>query len=274
MAEEDKGENDNAASSTASGDNDNAASSTVDGDEQQAQAEGEIDQEETDPLVITRKTQKRMDVLTSKIADRDATIADRDATIDTMSRGSPLEFEDKGPPNRDDFEDDDVGFATATAEYNTTKKVVSLFNANRERDQGHQAAESADRKLSSYADKVDEIVKEEIPDFRTVIQGSGNLLQSQDASGNLTPAALAILEVPNGPKVAYHVATNPAIARALNRATPLQVATTIGRLSAELFSAKSVTVTKHPPPIGSEDGAGGSAAVSGDFPFSEGATFK
>lgn len=98
------------------------------------------------------------------------------------------------------------------------------------------------------------------------------MLDATDATGNYSPATLAILEADNGPEVAHHIAKNPDIALILNRASPIQAAMKVAQISAEL-SAKPVKINDDPEPIGSEDTGTGTAAAGDGLLNIDGCTF-
>lgn len=222
--------------------------------------------EEDDPSVIlTRNTQQRFDKLTT-------TIADQRAELDRLNNKAPVDVSSLTEPNPDDFDDglDDRGYIAAKGAHDGSIATLNLINKTAQEDQQAQAVLNTQQKITSYVQKT-EVVKKEITDFETIVKGT--MLNAVDADGNYTEATIALLEVENGPQVAYHLAKNPTLAISLNRSTPTQVAMAISRLSVEL-SASPAKTNDNPAPIGSADKGGGRGAPDDNLPNIKGARFE
>lgn len=253
MSEEQARENAEAAPAT----DDQTAPSATDEDQlPEGQEEGQPTPaaEPEDPTVIlTRNTQDRFNKLTS-------TIKDQQSQIEQLQRKTPINF-DSDEPKADDYDDgsNDPKYIAEHAAHVAEKRVVERLNRGQEQDRQSHVSQALQNQLNVYNQKVVALEKE-TPDFQAVMAGSQ--LISQDALGNLTPAAAAILEVDNSPETAYRVASDPDIALRLNRSTPTQAAIIIARLSDQLTVIPASKNTA-PPPIGSEGGKGLATADDG-----------
>lgn len=266
---------DNAAATTAKDalNEDEAASlekGTEDGSEIEELLDGEQPTEKTeteeDPGVIqTRNTQERFNKLTS-------TIADQRVEIDRLKIKAPIDVSSLSEPKPDNFDEgvDDRGYIAAKGAYDGSIATLNLINQSNQKSQQADAVLSTQQKISGYVQKT-EAVKKEIPDFEAVVKGT--MLDAVDAQGNYTEATIALLEIDNGPEVAYHLAKNSNLAISLNRSTPTQVAMTIGRLSQQL-SASPAKINDNPPPVGSEDMGSRRGAPADDLPNLGKATFE
>lgn len=256
---------DNAAATTA--DDDTAASSTEIEQELPLGTEGnEVEtpevKEEEPGIIETEANQKRYNEITR-------TVRDQAAEIEQLKRRGPIQHDDQGAPNPDDFDDND-DFIRADAEYKATKNVINLINQDRVQEQQEQTARQSQQRIATYNQRVVGVEKD-IPDFKATVMGS--LLIATDSAGNLSAATEAILELDNGPQVAHHIAKNPELAASLNSSTPIQATMAITRLS-EKLSAKPVTINEIPDPIGSEDVGTGTAAAGDGLLNIKGATFE
>lgn len=246
---------------------DDGAAPSGDEDQQELEVEGEEeeiqtadDEAELGPDVTpTQETQKRFDKFASTITSQQETIDEQAAAIEQLQQGGRfVTSSDEDEPKPDDYEDD-AEYSAAKGAWLGERKAIERFNLSQQQDVADQNAYTANRKVDAYVAKIPEIEKT-IPDFKKVVDAS--LLISKDAQGYLTPATEAILEVENGPLVAVHIAKNPLIAKALNRASPTIAAITIARLSYEL-SANPAPIPKRPDPIDSVD-TGAGTAPAGD----------
>ena len=258
---------DNAAATTATEDKDAVSPAELDDglqDEEQVDAdllseepEGKKPDEEEDPDVIrTQATQKRFDDLTGRIAEQESELER------LRARSQPLDVSGLSEPKPDDYEDgeDDRKYIADRGAWQGATQALKIVSDSQERQQQDDVVNTAQRKVDSYVQKTVK-VKEDVKDFEAVVRATE--LQAVDGQGNFTPSTLAILEADNGPQVAYHIASNPELARTLNRATPIQAAIAIGKISAQL-SVRPAKVKEKPGPIESEDtGSGPGKAADG-----------
>jgi len=245
-------------------DENSTASSAEHETEDLTQEQGqETEVKEEDPnVILTRNTQKRFNELTEKNRNLEAKISQLEKT-------KPINYQDPGAPKIEDF-DDDIDFARADATYQATKAVISTLNQDRQAQEQQQVVANTQHQLDTYTQRVASF-KTDTPDFESVINGSR--LQTQDAMGNLTPATEAILQADNGPKVAYHLASNPDVAMQLNGMNPIQAAMAVAHLSTELSVGPAPKNELHDP-IGSEDTGAGLAATDDGLTHIGKATFE
>ena len=243
---------------------------TEDGSEIEELLDGEQPTEKTeveeDPGVIqTRNTQKRFDVYAEDARNLRAEIAQ-------LKNKAPIDVSSLSEPKPGDFDEgeDDRGYIAAKGAYDGSIATLNLINQSNQKSQQADAVLSTQQKISGYVQKT-EAVKKEIPDFEAVVKGT--MLDAVDAQGNYTEATIALLEIDNGPEVAYHLAKNSNLAISLNRSTPTQVILTIGRLSQQL-SASPAKINDNPPPVGSEDMGSRRGAPVDDLPNLGKATFE
>lgn len=248
---------DNAAATTAT--DDNAVPSTEEEGLQttEGQEEGQpTPAAEEDPQETRSNTQKRFDELTAK----NRNLESRVLAAEQSQRRAPIVF-DATEPKPEDFEDgaEDLNYVVAKAAHDGAKSAIDSVNQSHVLDRQTQVSQALRTKFDGYVKKA-AVVKKDNPDFETVIDGSRFI--SKDLQGNLTAAAMAILEVPNGPEVAYHLGLNDDVALSLNSSNPTQAALTIARISSQL-TVIPASKNKAPPPVGSEGGEGLAPADDG-----------
>lgn len=211
------------------------------GDEETAAGAAEESETEPDPPEKKKKKggfQKRIDELTAdkrKLAEeveRLRILAEKPAA-ETKPAAAAANVSD-AEPNEDDFE--------SFAEY--TKALVRWERdqerkAERAEAQKREAAEKAKSLTDKYTER-EAAIKAELPDYDEVMAEAADI--------GVSPAlAEALLESDIGPRIAYHLARNPAEAQRLNALNALQAAREIGKLEATLTSSSSSGAPKQKP---------------------------
>ena len=172
---------------------------------------GADDSADTEPAELPKGVKKRIDTLTRQRYERDARIAELEAQLAAV-KPQPKE------PQPQDFADLEE-FMEAKADYLATQKM----------NQTQQAATQEaimQEKAQSFAQRA-AAIRESAPDFDAVIAAIPPELVKQEF-------AEAILELEEGPQVAYHLATNLHELARLNAMSGRQQAIELGKLAAKL----------------------------------------
>ena len=157
-----------------------------------------------------------------------------------LARVAPERESDPGMPTIDKFENFD-DYVTAKAEY-----IASKTLSEHEKRQAQQRAQAAQQQTVEAWNK--RVAAADIPDFHDIVAASDVPMTSVMQQ--------AIMESENGPKLAYHLAVNPAEAERIAAMTPIGAVRAL-MLIEEGFK-KTVAVSKATPPIkpvGSSAGA-------------------
>ena len=151
-----------------------------------------------------------------------------------LAQQTPAKKED-GAPTIEQFDNFD-DYVTAKAEYIAAKKIESTLSEHGKRQQ-EEIAQAAQKQTVEGWNK--RVAAADIPDFQDVIQNS-DVPMTQVMQQ-------AIMESESGPKLAYHLATNPEDAERIARMTPIGAVRAL-TLIEEGFK-KPVAVSKATPPI-------------------------
>jgi hypothetical protein len=147
-----------------------------------------------------------------------------------LAKAEPARPADPGMPTIDKFDNFDE-YVTAKAEYIASQTLSKHEQQQQEKAQAaqHQTVEGWNKRVAAA----------DIPDFHDVVASSDvpmtRIMQQ------------AIMESDNGPKLAYHLATNPADAERIAGMTPIGAVRAL-TLIEEGFK-KPVAVSKATPPI-------------------------
>jgi hypothetical protein len=148
-----------------------------------------------------------------------------------LAKAEPARPADPGMPTIDKFDNFDE-YVTAKAEY-----IASQTLSKHEQRQQQEKAQAAQHQTVEGWNK--RVAAADIPDFHDVVASSDvpmtRIMQQ------------AIMESDNGPKLAYHLATNPADAERIAGMTPIGAVRAL-TLIEEGFK-KPVAVSKATPPI-------------------------
>ena len=198
---------------------------------------------ETQPAVETPPAPPTAEELQKKF-DRDAAMqrrryekdlqAEREQRIrleERLAKAEPARPADPGMPTIDKFDNFDE-YVTAKAEY-----IASQTLSKHEQRQQQERAQAAQVQTVEGWNK--RVAAADIPDFHDVVASSDVPMTSVMQQ--------AIMESENGPKLAYHLATNPADAERIAGMTPIGAVRAL-TLIEEGFK-KPVAVSKATPPI-------------------------
>jgi hypothetical protein len=148
-----------------------------------------------------------------------------------LAKAEPARPADPGMPTIDKFDNFDE-YVTAKAEY-----IASQTLSKHEQRQQQEKAQAAQHQTVEGWNK--RVAAADIPDFHDVVASSDvpmtRIMQQ------------AIMESDNGPKLAYHLATNPADAERIAGMTPIGAVRALTLIEEGL--KKPVAVSKATPPI-------------------------
>lgn len=224
-----------------------AAANPADKSEPEKTAEQEAKKEEVEtkeePKKLSASALRRQKQKEAREADR-ARIAEQDAKI------ARLEAENKalqdGIVDTDTAENYDE--AVQTNAVNTAlgaQKTAEIEQAKREK--ATIAQETAIKARNEFAERGREI--EGVTDFEDVVF-KDDVPFTQDT-------VAALMEIDNGPAIAYDLATKPERLQELNALSPTQRAIKLGQMSATHSAPKPAIETKAPKPIKPTEDAGG-----------------
>jgi hypothetical protein len=192
--------------------------------------EGDDDTNEQDGLTDEKKGrnrsfQGRIDDLTAKLRQ---TERERDIFKGLADPIPAQDSPDGAKPLREDFDNEDEFFEALT-----DWKVDQKFSQTAE----NRKAAAVEASFAERQAKVEA----ELPDYADVVGKS----EAQVAPH----LGQAILESEHGPKLAYHLAQNPAVLDKLNGMSPVQALMELGLLGSRLAQPSSREPTKAPPPV-------------------------
>ena len=198
---------------------------------------------ETPPVETPTPTPPTAEELQKKF-DRDAAMqrrryekdlqAEREQRIrleERLAKAEPARPTDPGMPTIDKFDNFDE-YVTAKAEY-----IASQTLSKHEQRQAAEKAQTAQQQTVEAWNK--RVAAAGIPDFHDVLAASDVPMTSIMQQ--------AIMESENGPKLAYHLATNPADAERIAGMTPIGAVRALTLIEEGL--KKPVAVSKATPPI-------------------------
>ncbi len=148
-----------------------------------------------------------------------------------LAKAEPARPADPGMPTIDKFDNFDE-YVTAKAEY-----IASQTLSKHEQRQQQERAQAAQVQTVEGWNK--RVAAADIPDFHDVVASSDVPMTSVMQQ--------AIMESENGPKLAYHLATNPADAERIAGMTPIGAVRALTLIEEGL--KKPVAVSKATPPI-------------------------
>lgn len=153
-------------------------------------------------------------------------------------------------PTIDQFDNFD-DYVTAKAEYIASKKIESTLSEHEKRQATERAKAAQQQTVEGWNKRV---AAADIPDFQDVVQNSDvpmtNVMQQ------------TIMESEFGPKLAYHLATNPEEAEKIARMTPIGAVRALTLIEDRLGkSSLEAKTTNAPPPV---KAAGSSASARKD----------
>lgn len=179
-----------------------------------------------------RTFQGRIDDLTAKLrqAERERDIY-KGAADPTPAQNSP----EGAKPSRDDFISDD-DYLEALADWKIDDRMAKQAQAREE-----MTLEVTWEQRQTEAMKA-------IPDYADVVSKSAVVV--------LPHIQRAILESPEGPQLAYHLAQNPQVAEALNKSSPIQAVMELAKIGVKLTDSPARSASKAPAPITPVTGQG------------------
>lgn len=195
-----------------------------------------VEPQEPKPAPTAEELQKKFDrdaAMQRRRYEKDLQ-AEREARIrleERLAQHAPARPADPGMPTIDKFDNFDE-YVTAKAEYIASQTL----SKHEERQQQEKAQAAQEKAKLAYAEK---LAKANIPDFNEVVEGSG--IRLSDVMYD------TILESESGPKLLYHLATNPADAERIAGMTPIGAVRALTLIEEGL--KKPVAVSKATPPI-------------------------
>lgn len=146
--------------------------------------------------------------------------------------------------------DDNAKYTADVVKHAVKENEVERFQ-NEAKTSRQEAIELSNRE---WAERVED-AKSEIPDLMQTIY-------NPQLDNMWTPAMVeAIRSAPDGVKIAYELAKNPAEVSRFNRLSPVQQAMEIGRISANLSAPVQRKITQAPEPIKTVGGRGSPPSV-------------
>lgn len=205
-----------------------------DGEGNEATAEGEQKERKPNPKIERRFSE----ITKQREAAREEARKEREAREVLETRVKELEAkakpkstqDDLGPEPKPEEFNDMFEYAKALAEHTADKKMAERDRADADR----RAAESRAEFEKSWASKVD-AARKELSDF-------DDMIQSSDVSVS-DPVRDAIMDSDVGPKILYHLAENPDLARELGKKSVISALREIGKLEARFEKAVEKTAT-------------------------------
>ena len=199
-----------------------------------------VEPQEPKPAPTAEELQKKFDrdaAMQRRRYEKDLQ-AEREQRIrleERLAKAEPAHKKDNEEPTIDKFDNFD-DYVSAKAEYIASKKIESTLT-EREQRQAAEKAEAAQKQTVEGWNK--RVAAADIPDFHDVVAASDVPMTSIMQQ--------AIMESENGPKLAYHLATNPADAERIAGMTPIGAVRALTLIEEGL--KKPVAVSKATPPI-------------------------
>lgn len=195
-----------------------------------------------------RNVQKRISQLTQQRSQAQQEAATLRQQLEALQSQSQPAAE----PKQEDFQSFD-DFAVARAEFRARETVRQELGAlskavQQSQGQAEQAARTADWDLKA------EDARDRYDDFDDVV-----LIDTNPVSPAM---AQAYAEADNGADVAYHIASNPKLAREISGLSPMQAVIRIGRISQKLGEKPKPKPTAAPKPVKTVTGGGTSSRKS------------
>ena len=206
----------------------------------------EVATEETPPAEkvddpIPKGVQKRIDRAVRQKYEAEARakmLEERVAAMEArQSAPQQQRQQDSGEPTIDKFDNFDE-YVRAVADYRAEKKIEATLTEREKRQSAEREAAERKKTADSWQKRM-AAATVEIPDFEEVLASSDVPMTP--------PMQQAIMESDLGPKLAYHLATNPEEAEKIARMTPIGAVRAL-TLIEEGFK-KPVAVSKATPPI-------------------------
>ena len=152
-----------------------------------------------------------------------------------LAQHAPARPADAEMPTIDKFDNFD-DYVTAKAEYIASKKIESTLSEREKRQEAAKAQTAQQQTVEAWNKRV---ASADIPDFHDVVASSDVPMTSVMQQ--------AIMESENGPKLAYHLATNPEDAERIAGMTPIGAVRALTLIEEGL--KKPVAVSQATPPI-------------------------
>lgn len=224
-----------------------------------------------------KQIQERIAELTRARHERERELAELEERLNSKKKeltpptSDATDADNPPDPKKYEFGELDDRYQEARLRYHV-KKAFEAEKAAEKKAKEAEAAAAKQRELAQKLADFETAGSEKYDDFdEVVIKGA------QTGAWSVSPViGELILSSENGPDVAYHLASNPKLARQLFGKSPLEQAAAFGRLEASLASKsdaqpaqpKQVNQTKAPPPptaIRGKDGRFQGAVESADF---------
>ena len=199
-----------------------------------------VEPQEPKPAPTAEELQKKFDrdaAMQRRRYEKDLQ-AEREARIrleERLAQHAPARPADPGMPTIDKFDNFD-DYVTAKAEYIASKKIESTLSEHEKRQAAEKAQAAQEQTVEGWNKRV---AAADIPDFHDVLAASDVPMTSVMQQ--------AIMESENGPKLAYHLATNPEDAERIAGMTPIGAVRALTLIEEGL--KKPVAVSKATPPI-------------------------
>ena len=161
-------------------------------------------------------------------------------------------------PNEDDFEDY-TDYLKAVAEYSGKEAAQDLADEATAKEEEDATKAAEDARFETHEERLVE-AREKYPDFEEMVEEAKHVPISEEMYQN-------IVDLKNGPDVAYYIAKNPEEGKAIyNTKDPRAVSRAIGRIAEKLAPNKGKgknesTISGAPDPI--SGGSGGKAIEGG-----------
>ena len=153
-----------------------------------------------------------------------------------LQRGQQPQTQVSGAPVREQFESWE-DFIAANATYKATNEVRQLFEQQSRQQAEQRQAEDQQRQARDQAQQFQRRAAElakELPDFAAVM-ANADMVQVPDH------VAAALRQREDGPRIAYHMVKNPALAQAMQGLDAMSQLVMLGELSASLRTAPKVS---------------------------------
>ncbi|MGE5621429.1 MAG: hypothetical protein ACM3VY_00230 [Candidatus Bathyarchaeota archaeon] len=151
----------------------------------------------------------------------------------TQQTPAPADDPEPVPEQFNDLKD----YAKALAEWTADRKVKEALADQRNQEAQQQAQKQQQDTAKAWSDR-QESVRNELPDYDEVLVASDIALPGH--------VMQAIVESDVGPKIAYHLAKNPAEAEKLLAMTPTAALKEIGRIEGRLSASATSSTTAQP----------------------------
>ena len=166
--------------------------------------------------------------------------------LDRMQQGSQ-KTDSIQEPRRDQFEDYE-SYLRAVTRYDAQQvaetRLKETFEAS-QKNQSQQALQQAQQKVAQNWVKREAEFQKANPDYMDVVSP----FVEEELDSLSQQARFAVTESDSGPKLLYHLASNPDIAERIAKLSPLRQVAELGKLEDKLAAVPAKKVSSAPEPI-------------------------